>query len=521
MTMVVLESAPDNDNASTPESFTAAFRSMVRALPSRAARRVDGWVNVLTGLGHGLVDKTRQTQPMPYRGGLPDAVLSDLFHTDAIARKIVTKLPADALRLSFTVNVPKDAGGHEVASAIQDAADDLKLVSEVKTACYWERLYGGSVLYMAVDDGQYSIDSQALPIRREAIRSVLWVKAIDKTRIRPSYAPADQDQDPDSATFGEPIIYLLDVRMTGVQIRVHRDRLIIFPGATTTDYERRSRAGWGISVLDFVFDAMQRNAVAWSSAASAVANCQYVVYKLKGMSSMFSMQGGEEKAKQRASAMEMAKSMINAVLIDADDDYIRENPNFGNLPLMLDQFMLDVCAAADMQATVLWGRSPAGMNATGESDIELHNNSCDAFRMHHLRPRLHEVIELLMLAKDGPTQGKLPDGWSVVFPSLRQLSDLEKADIRSKVSAADASDITAGILLPQEVALSRFKPEGYSLETQIDIETRERLLKIEIEQREVELKEGRGPGQTPEEPAPLPPGSKPTGAKPPAKKAAA
>jgi phage-related protein (TIGR01555 family) len=515
VTITIVESPPpDNDNASTAQSLASAFASLVRRLPG--ARRVDSWVNVLTGLGHGLVDKTRQTVPMPFRGGLPDPVLADLFHTDAIARKIVCKLPADALRLGFTVNVPKEAGGHEVASAIQDEADDLDLVSELKTACYWERLFGGAVLYMAIDDGQYSVDSQALPVRRDAITQVLWVKALDRTRIRPSYAPADLDPDPNSATFGEPQIWLMDVRMTGAQIRVHRSRLIIFPGATTTDYERRARGGWGISVLDFVYDALQRNAVAWSSAASAVANCQYVIYKLKGMSSMFSMQGGEDKAKQRASAMEMAKSMINAVLIDAEDDYIRENPNFGNLPLMLDQFMLDVCAAADMQSTVLWGRSPAGMNATGESDIELWNNTCDAFRRHHLRSRLHEVLEVLMLSKEGPTQGALPDGWSVVFPALRQLSDVEKATVRLQTSQADASDITAGILLPQEVAVSRFKPEGYSLETQIDIDTRERLLKIEMDQREVELKAGRGPGQTPEEPAPLPPG-----AKPPAKKAAA
>jgi len=200
--------------------------------------------------------------------------------------------------------------------------------------------------------------------------------------------------------------------------------------------------------------------------------------------------------------------MINAVLIDAEDDYIRENPSFGNLPTMLDQFMLDVASAADMPATVLWGRSPAGMNATGESDLELWNNSCDAFREHHLRPRLHEVVELLMLAQDGPTQGALPDGWRVVFPALRQLSDAERATVRLQTSQADASDITAGILLPQEVAVSRFKPEGYSLETQIDIETRERLLKMELEQRETDLEAGRTPGQAPkedEESAPPPP----------------
>jgi hypothetical protein len=96
----------------------------------------------------------------------------------------------------------------------------------------------------------------------------------------------------------------------------------------------------------------------------------------------------------------------------------------------------------------------------------------------------------------------------VYFPPLRELSDLEKADLRLKTSQADASDITQGILLPQEVAVSRYRPEGYSTATQVDLELRQKMLDLEIKQRTTEMEEGRAPGMTPEpEPPMLPPGS--------------
>jgi phage-related protein (TIGR01555 family) len=329
------------------------------------------------------------------------------------------------------------------------------------------------------------------------------------------------DEDQTSRTYGEPLYYLIDVRGTGASIRVHRSRVLVFPGAVATDYETRARQGWGISIIDPVYECLQRNATAWASAASAIANCQYSVYKLRGLDKMFSMPGGEERAKARARAMEMAKSMINAVLIDAEDEYVRENPNFGNLPGMLDQFMLDVASALDMPATILWGRSPAGMNATGESDFEHWYTSCEAYREHHLRPRLHEFLEVLMQSKEGPTRGRLMDGWRVHFPGLRQMSDKERADLRAVVSHADEVDIKSGVLMPQEVAVSRFRPEGYSIDTQVDLDLRERLLKLEMEQRETEMEEGRAPGMTPAPPPPTPPPGAPGAPGAPGGKAAA
>jgi hypothetical protein len=459
------------------EISQSTFSRLLGTLPQRVAKRVDSWANAITSMGT-VADKTMHTLPV-YYGGLPDHVLEALFHGDAIVRKIVTKPGDEALRKGIHVQIPDEHGGAEVATEFQDRFDDLSVVGAFREALAWEALFGGSVIYMGLDDGSLDADSQARPVAWERLRSVLWLKAIDRRRIRPSHDPRDKDQDPRSPTFGEPLWYLLYVHSVSREVRVHRSRLIVFPGPLTTEQERWNRNGWGISVLDPVYEALQRNATAWQSAGNALSNAQYVVYKLKGLMHMFSLGDGEDRARKRARAMEMAKGMLNAVLIDSDDEYIRENPNFGNMPNMLDQFMLDVSAVTDMPATVLWGRSPAGMNATGESDMTLWQNRIDSLCEHHIRPRAQQLVSAMMYAKDGPTQGQMIEGWRVYFPPRRELTEVEQADVRLKTSQADASDIAAGILMTQEVATSRYRPEGYSTETQIDIELRKKLLELE------------------------------------------
>lgn len=468
------------------EGITDALRGLVRSLPRAVQKRADGWFSILTGLGTGVVsDKVDSMLPSFFRG-LPFEVLTSLFHGDAIARKIVMLRPHDALRHGVRVSVPDEEGGIELATALQDNFDDLDVVGTFLRAATWENLYGGSVVYMALDDGGYAVDSQAQPVQWDRVRKVLWLRDVDRTRVRRSHALEDYDLDERSTRYGEPLRYVIDLHLDGqmVPIKIHRDRLIIFPGIMTTWREREWRDGWGISVLDPVYAVLQRNACAWQSAAGAVSNAQYVIYKLKGLAHMFAAAGGEERARARARAMELAKSMINAVLVDADDDYIRENPAFGELPEMLEMFMLDVAAAADMPATRLWGRSPAGMNATGESDLEIWNQSLQAEQEHKFRPRLQQLVTALMYSKEGPTQGRMIEGWRVTFPPLRVLSDAERAEIRHKTSAADSVDIAAGVLLPQEVAKSRFRPEGYSQETTIDLDLRERMLKLEMDAAE-------------------------------------
>jgi phage-related protein (TIGR01555 family) len=455
--------------------FEAALSGLVKQLPGAESRTDASWGNVLTGLGT-IGDKATSTSPMTF-DGLSDVALSAMFHGDATARKAVTKRARTALSKGINVLVPETAGGAAAGAKVKDELDRLCCVERVLEAARWENLFGGSVIYVGIDDGQRGADSQAQPIRLDALQRVLWLKTIDRRHIVRSPYSGDIDMDPTSQTYGEPSHYQVSVPMAGsyVTTRIHRSRLIIFGGAAATSEVRESRGGWGISVLDPMYDALQRSVNAWQSSGNAVANAQYTVFSLKGLSAMLGRENGEALMKARSKAMEMAKSLINAILIDGEDKYTRERIDFGNLPDMLDRFMYDVACAADMPVTVLFGRSAAGQNATGEGDRESWEASVEEYREHHLRGRIEELVRLIMVSKQGPTKGRELSGWRATFPPLEVLSALELADRYMKMATADVAYIDAQVLSADEVATSRFTAGGYSVETVIDLAARREL----------------------------------------------
>ena len=126
-----------------------------------------------------------------------------------------------------------------------------------------------------------------------------------------------------------------------------------------------------------------------------------------------------------------------------------------------------------MPVAVLLGRSPAGLNATGDADTRGWDDVVDGERRTVLLPALERVVRLLLLSREGPTRGVEPEGWSVVLPPLRTPTPSEDAALRKAVADTDVAYVQAGVLAPEEVARSRFRPEGWSAETSVDLEARD------------------------------------------------
>src|SRR5690606_4997558 len=102
--------------------------------------------------------------------------------------------------------------------------------------------------------------------------------------------------------------------------------------------------------------------------------------------------------------------------------------------------------------TLLLGRAPAGLQATGASDIRLFYDSMKAGQERLIRPRLNRVVQLLFRAKAGPTGGVEPDNWALEFRPLWQKTDREIAEERFLVAQADQVYATIGALRPEEIA---------------------------------------------------------------------
>lgn len=191
--------------------------------------------------------------------------------------------------------------------------------------------------------------------------------------------------------------------------------------------------------------------------------------------------GGQKDVLQtRMQLVDMSRSVARALLLDADggEEFSREPTSFTDAQAMLDKFMLRLASAAEVPVTILMGQSPAGMNATGESDFRWFYDTIATAQENDLKPKIERLVRIVMLVKDGPTRGAEPD-WSIKFAPLWQPTPVEQADLEKKHAEKDKIYIDAGVLLPEEVAMSRFRSDGWSPDTQIDRDTRETMLEIE------------------------------------------
>lgn len=126
--------------------------------------------------------------------------------------------------------------------------------------------------------------------------------------------------------------------------------------------------------------------------------------------------------------------------------------------------------ASGMPHTMIFGESPSGLGATGESEERSWAHEVGKFQKSKWYKKLRKVYRLLLIAKEGPTKGKVPQDWSIKFLSLIQLSEEEEIQNRSTQSQTDLGYVDRGILAPEEVRKSRFGGAEYTHETTLDQE---------------------------------------------------
>jgi len=434
--------------------------------------RLDAWSNALTGIGTTRDKMTASS--FASDGLLPFGVLEDLYHNDDMAARGVDAIPEQMLREGFEISV-KDKP--EVGDQIEKYLESLDVLDKVEESAIWGRLYGGSLLLVGANDGA---SEPAAPLNENSIKSIDFLTPIDRFSV----FPVKWYDDPMKPKFGEPEIYRFLLPTTPnpggiinfqVGQEVHETRLIRFRGARTSIRRRRVNFGWDDSVLQRAYSVLLAFGMNWASVTHLLADVSQGVLKIKNLASILTG-NAKDTLVQRAALADETRSVARVLMLDADSENFERVPTpFSGIPELLDRTGIRLAAAFSMPVTKLLGISPGGLNATGESDIRNWYDEIAAKQPRVLTPRLKRLIHLSMLAKNGPTGGKLIEDFNVTYPPLWQLGPAEEATRRKTVAETDQIYIDKGVQTAEETAESRFQPTGYSAETTIDLELRETL----------------------------------------------
>lgn len=430
------------------------------------ALRLDSWLNGTTNVGvnHGKNALTFHAQRSDY---LHDEALARLYELDGIAARIVDAVPKHAMRRPPTLRI----GDAATSIAVQDALDDLGAWGALRDAWCWSRLFGGAAVVLGADDG---LDPRE-PLTLAGLSALRFLVAVDRRDLTP------QTWEPDelSSRYGSPRTYLLQRHggTTTQTAAVHRSRVIRFEGVPTTRRRRLELQGWGDSVLQRVHVELQAARGVFAGAGTLVQEASVTVVGVKDLMSLMG-DDPDDVLKTRFDVMQRMMGLGRWLLIDAEGERAErlEVGALTGLVDVLDRFVNFLAAVSGIPVTVLMGQAPAGLNATGESDIRSWYDEVAAEREAVLRPALERLVRAILRAKDGPTKGVEPAGWRIDFPSLWQMTPAEEVDLRAKQAGIDVQYVTAQVLTPEEVAINRFRADGWSPETSIDLAARQALL---------------------------------------------
>lgn len=408
-------------------------------------RTTDSWQNPTTGVG-GSEDKSAGFIFVPGTDRIWSAVnLAELYEVDDIAARIVDALPDAAFERGWRIDSNLEA---QQAEAVRDSVDYFRLQEQYLRARKWARLYGGAAVYIGSDDGP-----QDSPLRYGG--RLHFLQPYERDELQ----PCRYYDDPLSQKFGDPSHYrLTPIRnvSTAPTLVIHETRLIVLHGVDTTPRKRAQNNGWGSSVLIRPMKAIQQFYAAYAIVLSLLADANQNVYKWKGLADLL-LAGKEELIEARMRLMDRVRSTVKGIAIDADEeDFIRSQINVSGIDAVLDKYALRISSAARTPMTVLHGSSPAGLNATGESDLRNWHSQAETERSDHATPAMERFLRVLFRAQNGPTRGLEPSTWSIKWPSLWSPTPREEADIRSINAQTDQTYVDMQVLKPSHVAKARF-----------------------------------------------------------------
>lgn len=473
------------------------FDGLVKALGGK--EQMDHWKNVLTGIGMKGQDKRMGGNvgiTIPFR----EYEVEEIYTADNLARRIVELIPFECLRRGFQFTGIDE----EPVTKINKFMDQKAIVTNFKTCGEWARLYGGSGAFMIVDDGRKPWE----PLDIRNIRSFDGIVPLSRWELWTQYT--DLETNIASPNFNKPKIYYLQPRRglpftyekTGSNARnypganegsgadfkfrnrvekpitralqgqpnmkgqeqiiqynspIHSSRVIRFDGKPLPIRKRAQNVYWDDSVFTSLFEALRDYQVSHGYIANIISDFSVAVMKIEAFASLLDSEGGDSQVTKLLEIMQLFRSVLGAIAVGPEDSYEWQSRTTTGLPELIEKLAERLQAYTDIPSTILFNKSPSGLGATGNHEMEVWFNVIQAHQKLYYEPRFMQILEVIFMAKNGPTGGKIPDGWGMEWVPLWQPSEQDQATTRKTIADTDnIYDQIGGGALGEEIINQRF-----------------------------------------------------------------
>lgn len=415
------------------------------------SRALDAFTNMLARLGAGTPNLLEGTEYTTERMTRDFATLNALYRESWIVRRIVDVIPADMLKNWITITSGIEPA---VEKKISLALRRTQLIDKLKRGMQWGRLYGGALGIMLV---KHQGNDLTAPLRLDYIMPGDFAGMLIFDRwngVSPSSELVDDVTDPE---YSYPKYYTISDPTNGGMVQIHHSRCIRFPGNLLPYWEELSELQWGASVIEPIMDDLKkRDNVSWNIAQlTFMANLR--VLKMEDLGQLLSSTDAisQRELYNTIQAQNILMSNMGLQIMDSKDSMETHQYTFGGLADVYQQFLMDIAGAAEMPVTKLFGRSPAGMNATGQSDLQNYYDMIAEKQESYLRPILNKVLPPFIIS----TLGSMPDDFDFDFDPVAEPSDKERAELAKTGTDNVVAAFNAG-LISQRMALQELKQQS-------------------------------------------------------------
>lgn len=469
--------------------------------------REDGYVNLLNKYG------TKQDNSEAYKFErepvIPDMQLTGLYEGNGLFSKIIDTPAEEALKHGFDLNLKSD----ELNAFVEDALDDLEWEEKAATAIKWARLYGGALIVMLIDDGRGLEE----PVDWEHIRSIDELRVYERSIVQPDYASLYQQDYGGKGVgnrvskFGQPEYYY--VSSIYGSFKVHESRCLVFRnGVLPEQTSNATYLFWGMPEYVRIRRALRETVTAHTDSVKLLERSVQAIYSMKGLASLLTTDDGENQVLKRLQLVDTSRGLLNSIAIDSEgEQYDFKTFQFSGVKDVIDATCNMLSALTNIPQTILFGRSPAGMNATGDSDFESYYNFVEKIQRLMLKRNLRTLLDVVFRA--GIASGDVaeePD-YKLEFKPLWSLSDTEQAAVdQTKAQTALVKAQTAQAYVdmqaldPAEVRRRLASDEEFDVEDIISEDDEDDLLQSllgtepsamsDVEAAQKNIEQGQAPG---------------------------
>lgn len=394
----------------------------------------DAFSNPLFRLGWGSQSPIEATEYPMTRMTDNYALLNSLYRDNWVVQNVVGLMVDDMLREWYKL---KGDTTPEMQDALEREERKTRTRARMNEGLRWGRLYGGAAGLIQVA-GQEDL-SKPLDLELVYPGSFRGLYILDRWQgITPNLGlvvvGGEEEPESYSITDGEG----------NTVATVHHSRVVRFTGRDLPRIERQAELYWGESEVE----ALYRDVVAHDNVSANMAALTFEAnvntMEVKGLQQLLSMTPNETQRRfwDVMQAQSVLRKNFATQVVEQGTKLTNTQYTFSGLREIYESMCMNLCGASHYPMTKLFGRSPSGLNATGESDLQNYYDYVDSQREAKLRPALEKLLPVLCMS----AWGFVPDDLDIIFPPLWAPTAKEAAEIAKTKSEAIVAGYQAGLL---------------------------------------------------------------------------